>query len=190
MLPVNGCYVVVPVTSETSIEQFADRVKRLMAAKNMNVAKLAAKGRLKTPAVYQWLGAKFMPRGENLRKLAQALDVSADYLLSGGGYEGFEDRQIAVHESFSLYLKSKGITPSHPDYEMYDKLKETAKPPVPATVEEWEHLTTSIIPIIQEYSNNRKPAKARSQPHKSQREVKPKTGSVVQLQKPKSRHAG
>jgi len=73
-----------------------------MVAKNIDVAKLAAKGQLKTSAVYQWLGAKFMPRGENLRKLAQALDVSTDYLLSGAGYEGFEDRQIAVHESFSL----------------------------------------------------------------------------------------
>jgi len=178
------------VTSETSNEQFADRVKRLMVAKNIDVAKLAAKGQLKTSAVYQWLGAKFMPRGENLRKLAQALDVSTDYLLSGAGYEGFEDRQIAVHESFSLYLKSKGITPSHPDYEMYDRVKETVKPPVPATVEEWEHLTTNIVPIILEYSKERKPAKGRLEPHKVQREVSPKTGSVVHLRKPKSRHAG
>ena len=179
------------MTAETSKEQFADRVKRLMAAKNTDVPKLAAKGQLQASAIYQWLAAKFLPRGENLRKLAQALDASTDYLLSGGvDYEGFEDRQIAVHESFSMYLKGKSITPSHPDYEMYDKLKETAKAPVPATVEEWEQLTTTIIPIIQEYSNKRKPARVRSQPQKSQREVRPKTGTVVPLQKPKNRDAG
>jgi transcriptional regulator with XRE-family HTH domain len=158
-----------------------------MVAKNIDVAKLAAKGQLKTSAVYQWLGAKFMPRGENLRKLARALDVSTDYLLTGEGYEGFEDREIAVHESFSLYLKTKGITPAHPDYEMYDRFKETAKPP--ATVEEWEHLTTTIIPIIQEYSTKRKPARAKLQPRQGQREVRPTTGTLVQLQKPKSRSA-
>lgn len=173
--------------SETSNKQFADRVKRLMAAKKLDVATLAAKGQLKTPAIYQWLGAKYLPRGENLRKLAHALDVSSDYLLSGEGYQGFDDRQIAVHESFSLYVKSKGVTPSHPDYEMYDRLKETAKPPV--TVEEWENLTTSVIPIIQEYSNKRKPVRPRSQPQKGQREVRSKTGTILRLAKPKNRGA-
>jgi transcriptional regulator with XRE-family HTH domain len=179
------------VTAETSKEQFADRVRRLMAAKNIDVPKLAARGQLQASAIYQWLAAKFMPRGENLYKLARALDASTDYLLSGGAdYDGFEDRQIAVHESFSLYLRGKGITPLHPDYEMYDRVKQTAKSPVPATVEEWEHLTTSIIPIIQEYSNKRKLAKAGVQPHKSQRELTRKPGSVLHLRKPKNRHAG
>lgn len=157
-----------------------------MAAKNMDVPKLAYKGQLQVSAIYQWLSAKFMPRGENLRKLAQALDASTDYLLGGGvAYEGFDDRRIAVHESFSLYLKSMGITPSHPDYEMYDRLKDTAKPPVPATVEEWEHLTTNIIPIIQAFSNKRKPARAALQPRNTL-----KSGSLVQLQKPRNHRAG
>ena len=156
-----------------------------MAAKNLDVATLAAKGQLKTPAIYQWLEAKYLPRGENLRKLAHVLDVSADYLLSGEGYEGFEDRRIAVHESCSLYLKGKGITPSHPDYEMYDRLKETAKPPV--TVEEWENLSTSFIPIIEKYSNKQKAVRPRSQPQKGQREVRSKTGTILRLAKPKNR---
>lgn len=178
------------MTSETSKEEFADRVNRLMAAKNMGVEEVVAKGQLKPSAVYQWRNAKFMPRGENLRKLAQALDVSTDYLLGGGNYEGFKDREIAVHESFSLYLKSKGITPSHPDYEMYDRVKETAKPPVPASLEEWEHLTTQIIPIIQEYSKKRKRPRSGVQPHKGEREAIPRRGSVVRLQRLKNRPAG
>ena len=70
-----------PVISETSNKQFADRVKRLMAAKTMDVATLAAKGQLKTPAIYQWLEAKYLPRGENLRKLARVLDVSTAQVL-------------------------------------------------------------------------------------------------------------
>jgi transcriptional regulator with XRE-family HTH domain len=187
VLPVSGCYVVIIVSSETSTKQFADRLKRLMEAKNINVAKLAAKARLSPPAVYQWLGAKFIPRGENLRKLAAALDVSVDYLLSGGGYEGIEDRQIAVHESFSLYVKSKGLTPFHPDYEMYERLKETEKPPI--TVEEWEHLATGVIPIIREYAKERKPAIAKLPYNKDQREIGQRTGSLVQIQKRKSHNA-
>jgi transcriptional regulator with XRE-family HTH domain len=175
------------VTSEISNKEFADRLKKLMAIKSIDVPRLGAKGQLKTPAIYQWLEAKYLPRGENLRKLAHVLDVSTDYLLGGEGYEGFEDRQIAVHESLSLYLKSKGVTPSHPDYEMYDRLKESAKPPV--TVEEWDNLATSIIPIIQQYSR-KLPVKSSSQPQKSQREVTPKRGRVVQLRKPRNHRTG
>jgi transcriptional regulator with XRE-family HTH domain len=171
-----------------SKEEFADRLRRLMVAKNTDVAKLAERGQLKPSAVYQWLAAKFMPRGEGLAKVARALDVSTDYLLTGSGYEGFGDREIAVHESLALYLKSEGITPAHPDYEIYERLRTTDRAPV--TLEEWQG-AASVLAVAQEYATKRKPAKSARAVRRigNARDAGPMTGTVVQLQKSKNRNA-
>ncbi len=174
------------MVSEVLKKEFANRVTQLMAAKDVDVGRVAAKGQLNPSTIYQWLSAKFMPQGESLRKLAQALDVSTDYLLGGGNYEGFEDREIAVHESFSLYLKSKGITPSHPDYELYERLRDSGNPPT--SVEAWENLGTETIPVIRDYDKGRKPSKSARPSSGSKKEpVHKRPDVVVDFRVPKTR---
>jgi transcriptional regulator with XRE-family HTH domain len=62
-------------------EQFKDRLRRVREARRMNQLDLATKTGLQPAAVSHFETGQRSPSFENLRKLADALNVSIDYLL-------------------------------------------------------------------------------------------------------------
>ena len=123
------------------------RIAGLLAAKGWRTRDLIARAGLKQASVYQWLRGESEPRGVALRRIAQALEVSTDYLLGvDPPSQGLTDAQVASRESLRLCLRDLGIGAGHPDYLMYQEVAMSDGAPKSATG--WHDLITKVLPKV------------------------------------------
>lgn len=59
----------------------ADRLKSLLILNNMSQGQLAKKSGVTRAAICRYCNGNRIPSSENLAKICDALDISADYLL-------------------------------------------------------------------------------------------------------------
>ncbi len=62
-------------------KDFSDILRNLMKERKFTQSKLAELMEIKQSQISEWLSGKAKPGYDNLRKLAQVFEVSADYLL-------------------------------------------------------------------------------------------------------------
>lgn len=62
-------------------KDFSDILRNLMKERKFTQTKLAELMDIKQSQISEWLSGKAQPGYDNLRKLAQVFEVSADYLL-------------------------------------------------------------------------------------------------------------
>ena len=126
------------------------RIAGVLEAKGWRKTDLIARSGLKQASVYEWLRGESEPRGNALSKLAQALEVSTDYLLgSDPMYNELTSEQVAATESLRLCLRHLGIGPAHPDYLLYQEL--AGGDGAPKTVNGWRDLIRKVLPKITEH---------------------------------------
>jgi transcriptional regulator with XRE-family HTH domain len=79
-----GFYAFWGILSDNINMTFQDRVKNEMKKKNWIVKELALRADLSTRTVEKYLGAReSLPMADNAVKIAKALDVSVEYLVTG-----------------------------------------------------------------------------------------------------------
>jgi transcriptional regulator with XRE-family HTH domain len=81
-----------------SKQEFSNRVKALRAKRSVTATSLAKQTEVSPASVWQWEHAGALPRRATLSKLASALGVSTDYLLTGS------DNVIAAPKEASVQL--------------------------------------------------------------------------------------
>ena len=67
--------------SSTSLSSFPERLRQARELRKLNQAELAVRANLQTSAISHFETGTRKPSFDNLRKLADALDVTTDYLL-------------------------------------------------------------------------------------------------------------
>ena len=135
---------------ERSARKVGRRITGLLKAKGWRKPDLIARSGLKQASVYEWLRGDSEPRGEALGRLAQALEVSTDYLLgSDPTFDELTPGQVAARESLRLCLRELGIGPGNPEYLLYRELAATEGSPT--TVIGWRDLITKVLPRVHEH---------------------------------------
>jgi transcriptional regulator with XRE-family HTH domain len=135
---------------ERKAKEIGRRIAGILEAKGWRKTDLIRRSGLKQASVYEWLRGEAEPRGEALSKIAQALEVSTDYLLgSDPVYNRLSYGQVAARESLRLCLRALGIRPGHADYLMYEELGSLDGAPKSATA--WREFITQFLPKISEH---------------------------------------
>lgn len=128
-------------------EQVGHRLLGVLEAKGWRKTDLILRSGLKQASVYEWLRGESEPRGEALSKLAQALEVSTDYLLgSDPAYDDLTPAQVATRETLRLCLRGLGIGPGDTNYVLYQEL--ALSDGAPKTIKGWNDLITTVLPRI------------------------------------------
>lgn len=78
------------------MKEFCERVKRLLKEKKMSQAELSALSRIAAPSICRYLRGDVEPRIDIVCNIAQALGVSASYLL------GLDEEHHSVDEREEL----------------------------------------------------------------------------------------
>ena len=139
---------------EGSAKKVGRRISGLLEAKGWRKTDLITRSGLKQASVYEWLRGESEPRGEALGRLAQALEVSTDYLLgSDPTFRELTPGQVAARESLRLCLRELGIGPDSPEYLLYRELATTEG--APKTVMGWRDLITKVLPRVHEHLRGR-----------------------------------
>ncbi len=73
---------------------FGEKLYYLLGKKNLTQADLARKINQKTSAVARWATGKYKPSSINMNKIAKALDVDVEELISDGHIEKSELQEI------------------------------------------------------------------------------------------------
>src|SRR3970282_1673319 len=85
------------MAQERKAKEIGRRITGILEAKGWRKTDLIRRSGLKQASVYEWLRGEAEPRGEALSKIAQALEVSTDYLLgSDPVYSRLTYRQVAA----------------------------------------------------------------------------------------------
>lgn len=87
------------------MSDFATRLNNLMAEKGLRQVDISERTGINKGRISRWMNGGNIPSGENLAKLAKALGVSSDYLLSGvSPTERFlkGDNMVDIELPFSL----------------------------------------------------------------------------------------
>jgi transcriptional regulator with XRE-family HTH domain len=151
-------YLVRVMEGDSRAREVGRRLFGVLKAKGWRKTDLISRSGLKQASVYEWLRGESEPRGDALTKLAQALEVSTDYLLgSDPTYDALTPGQVVARESLRLCLRDRGIHPGHPDYLLYQEI--ATSDGAPKTVRGWHDLITQVLPKITEHLR----AKRRSQ---------------------------
>jgi transcriptional regulator with XRE-family HTH domain len=123
------------------------RIGALLVAKGWRKTDLIARSGLKPASIYQWLRGESEPRGAALGGLAQALEVSTDYLLGLDPSDtDLGAAHVAARESLRVCLRRLGIGPDHPDYLLYQELAQSDG--APTSVKGWQALITDLLPRV------------------------------------------
>lgn len=80
---------------------FWDRVSSILAERNLSKAELARRAGLKSQSISKALIARSMPQADTAFKIAEALNVSVEYLMYGT-----LDYDTELEESFAMLRKS------------------------------------------------------------------------------------
>jgi transcriptional regulator with XRE-family HTH domain len=135
---------------ERKAKEIGRRITGILEAKGWRKTDLISRSGLKQASVYEWLRGEAEPRGEALSKIAQALEVSTDYLLgTDPAYSRLTYRQVAARESLRLCLRALDIRPGHANYLMYDELGSLDG--APKSVAGWRDFITQFLPKISEH---------------------------------------
>lgn len=155
-------YLVGAMAGKSRPREVGRRISGVLEAKGWVKTELIARSGLKQASVYEWLRGESEPRGHALSKLAQALEVSTDYLLgSDPTYHVLSPEEVVARESLRLCLRERGIGPAHPDYLLYQEI--ATSDGAPKTVKEWRDLITQVLPKITEH------LRAKSRSHRGDR---------------------
>lgn len=138
------------MTRERKAREIGRRITGILEAKGWRKTDLIRRSGLKQASVYEWLRGEAEPRGEALSKIAQALEVSTDYLLgSDPAYNRLTYGQVAARESLRLCLRALDIRPGHAQYLMYEDLGSLDG--APKSVTGWREFITQLLPKISEH---------------------------------------
>lgn len=138
------------MTRERKTREVSRRITGILEAKGWRKTDLIRRSGLKQASVYEWLRGEAEPRGEALSKIAQALEVSTDYLLgSDPTYNRLTYGQVAARESLRLCLRALDIRPGHAQYLMYEELGSLDG--APKSVTGWRDFITQLLPKISEH---------------------------------------
>ena len=150
---------------ERKAKEIGRRIAGILEAKGWRKTDLISRSGLKQASVYEWLRGEAEPRGEALSKIAQALEVSTDYLLgSDPVYNRLTYRQVAARESLRLCLRALDIRPGHADYLMYEELGSLDG--APKSVTGWRDFITQFLPKISEHLRADSPRQGGDRPRK------------------------
>jgi transcriptional regulator with XRE-family HTH domain len=131
----------------SAAKEIGRRIAGILEAKGWRRTDLIRRSGLKQASVYEWLRGEAEPRGEALSKIAQALEVSTDYLLgSDPVYNRLTYGQVAARESLRLCLRALEVRPGHADYLMYEEL--VSLDGAPKSVAGWRDFITKLLPKI------------------------------------------
>jgi len=83
---------------------FGEKIKRLRLAQNLSQIDLAAKTGISERSIYTYEQMGIMPRSGNVRKIAEALNVSVSYLLDE---EETDPRKNIDHDIFIANAKNE-----------------------------------------------------------------------------------
>lgn len=92
--------------SMSSPPTFADRLKKIRDDRELSQSDLARKAGMQPSAIAHFEAGRRKPSFDNVRALARALDVSADYLLGTGG------ATTAFRDENKLSSKDRGVIQS------------------------------------------------------------------------------
>ncbi len=146
-------------------KEIGRRITGILEAKGWRKTDLIRRSGLKQASVYEWVRGEAEPRGEALSKIAQALEVSTDYLLgSDPVYSRLTYRQVAARESLRLSLRALDIRPGHADYLMYEELGSLDG--APKSVTGWRDFITQFLPKISEHLRANSPRQGDDRPRK------------------------
>jgi transcriptional regulator with XRE-family HTH domain len=135
---------------ESKTREVSRRITGILEAKGWRKTDLIRRSGLKQASVYEWLRGEAEPRGEALSKIAQALEVSTDYLLgSDPAYNRLTYGQVAARESLRLCLRALDIRPGHTHYLMYEELGSLDG--APKSVAAWRDFIIQLLPKISEH---------------------------------------
>jgi len=153
------------MAQERKAKEIGRRITGILEAKGWRKTDLIRRSGLKQASVYEWLRGEAEPRGEALSKIAQALEVSTDYLLgSDPVYSRLTYRQVAARESLRLSLRALDIRPGHADYLMYEELGSLDG--APKSVTGWRDFITQFLPKISEHLRADSPRQGGDRPRK------------------------
>ena len=153
------------MAQERQAKEIGRRITGILEAKGWRKTDLIRRSGLKQASVYEWLRGEAEPRGEALSKIAQALEVSTDYLLgSDPVYNRLTYRQVAARESLRLSLRALDIRPGHADYLMYEELGSLDG--APKSVAGWRDFITQFLPKISEHLRADSPRQGGDRPRK------------------------
>ena len=153
------------MVQERKAKEIGRRITGILEAKGWRKTDLIRRSGLKQASVYEWLRGEAEPRGEALSKIAQALEVSTDYLLgSDPVYSRLTYRQVAAKESLRLSLRALDIRPGHADYLMYEELGSLDG--APKSVTGWRDFITQFLPKISEHLRADSPRQGGDRPRK------------------------
>ena len=149
----------------SAAKEIGRRITGILEAKGWRKTDLIRRSGLKQASVYEWVRGEAEPRGEALSKIAQALEVSTDYLLgSDPVYSRLTYRQVAARESLRLSLRALDIRPGHADYLMYEELGSLDG--APKSVTGWRDFITQFLPKISEHLRSNSPRQGDDRPRK------------------------
>lgn len=149
----------------SAAKEIGRRITGILEAKGWRKTDLIRRSGLKQASVYEWVRGEAEPRGEALSKIAQALEVSTDYLLgSDPVYSRLTYRQVAARESLRLSLRALDIRPGHADYLMYEELGSLDG--APKSVTGWRDFITQFLPKISEHLRANSPRQGDDRPRK------------------------
>ncbi|MBQ3835062.1 MAG: helix-turn-helix domain-containing protein [Elusimicrobia bacterium] len=92
---------------------FGEKLYYLLGKKNLTQADLARKINQKTSAIARWVTGKYKPSSKNMNRIAEALNVSIEELISDDKINKENDeikeikKEIAVMKSELKLLKQK-----------------------------------------------------------------------------------
>jgi transcriptional regulator with XRE-family HTH domain len=149
----------------SAAKEVGRRITGILEAKGWRRTDLIRRSGLKQASVYEWLRGEAEPRGEALSKIAQALEVSTDYLLgSDPVYNRLTYAQVAAKESLRLCLRALDVRPGHADYLMYEELGSLDG--APKSVAAWRDFITQFLPKISEHLRATPPLHGSDRPRK------------------------
>lgn len=156
-----------------------------MQAKKLSVKELANKTGLNSASIYEWRRGDSNPGSDALPKLASGLEVTTDFVLGLISYDDISDHAMAVRESQSIYLRSQGVGPNHPDYELYERLASLES--APTSVDGWKQLSTEMLPVIRQHDTQKNEWR-RVQEKSDRKKNQKKAGGIVVAMQPRSQH--
>lgn len=87
---------------ENILKKFARNLDNVMYEKRITAADLSKQTGISTASISQYRKGVYMPHGDNLQTIADALNVSVDYLLGTEIPENFATKQVNVSATYSI----------------------------------------------------------------------------------------
>jgi len=143
-----------------------DRLKALREAKGFSQERLAKLADVVQGTIGKCEKGATVPGSETVERLAEALDVTIDY-LHGRGLEGLDTVSAASRMAFDVFCKDEGLT-----YQQRERCRRTLlHPNAPTTAQAWrsfsEMLDLADGPASGGTSVNPRPALVRERRSKS-----------------------